>query len=197
MDGTTTGQVIPTFNINLFSTGTVSYQSYTWSGTLVDGYPSSTSSTSSFKVVLPWFYGSATFSANPSTGINHILGTSSISVSGKLTKLIDEPGITASSSLNKTVTLSTAGYPSNQGYLYFGYPSNYPDLSSILDPNGFDITSVWYKTTFTNVSSPNSYWFGKSYKFYIYVGSTASTTPLLTTIGSSPSYSGEFQFKFV
>ena len=81
------------------------------------------------------------------------------------------------------------------GYVYFGYPSVFPDLSLIVDQNGFDVTGSFKKFEISGVNSPNGYWVNKNYKFYIYVGPSGSN-PLLTTINTSPPYDGVYQFKF-
>ncbi len=199
-NGTISGQIQPTFNTNQFRADSTTHNIFSWTTRLVDTYPSTASSVASFTSVIPWYFGSATISSTSSVGlnsINNILGQSTSSVLGKLTKIITSPATSASSAFNKTVTLSTAGLPLNQGYLYFGYPSNFPSLVSIIDPNGYDITTSWMSFTISNVQSANTFWSGKQYRFYIFVGSTpGANTPLLTTVGSAPNYSASFQFKF-
>jgi hypothetical protein len=199
-NGTTIGQITPNFNTAAYSNDSTAYATFSWTITLQDSYPTIVPSTANFTSVIPWFYGSATVSATTTVGlnsINNILGTSTTSVLGKLTKLIADPATSASSGFNKTVTLSTAGLPLNQGYLYFGYPSNFPSLVSIIDPNGYNVTTSWMSFTISTVQSANGYWSNKTYRFYIFVGSSpGANTPLLTTVGSSPNYSGNFQFKF-
>ena len=173
-------------------TGTQSWNTQTWTMGVSDTYISTATSSSSVSVVIPWYYGSATISCTSSTTINTILGTSSTSVPGKLTPLLTAPALTSSSIYNKGVTMS-----GNNVYLYFGYPYDFPDLVSIIDPNGYDVSGSFYKFTVDGVSSPSSIWGStKNYKFYIYVGSTASTTPITTTIGAGPAYSETYQFNF-
>lgn len=200
-NGTITGQITPTtFNTILFRSNSATFVTFSQTTQLVDTYPSTASSVASFTSVIPWYSGSATVSSTSAVGansINNILGQSTSSVLGKLTKLITSPATSASSAFNKTVTLSTAGLPLNQGYLYFGYPANFPPLVSIIDPNGYNITSSWLSFTISNVQSANGYWSSKQYRFYIFVGSSpGASTPLLTTVGSAPNYSGSFQFRF-
>lgn len=202
-NGTTPGQITPNFNTAAYSndpTGTA-YATFSWTITLIDSYPTIVTSTANFTSVIPWFYGSATVSATTNVGlntINSILGTSTSPPLGKLTKLIAAPATSASSVFNKTVTLSTAGFPLNQGYLYFGYPASFPPLVSIIDQNNYNIILSWMSFTVSLVQSANNYWSGKTYRFYIFVGSSpGANTPLLTTVGSSQTnYSANFQFKF-
>lgn len=191
-NGTYTTDVQPTFNTNVL-TGTMSYISYTWSMSLTDGYVTSKTSTSGLKIVIPWYYGTATISCTMSSGvgnINNILGTSYTSVLDKLTPFLAEPALTASTTYNKDSIVLTG----NNKYIYFGYPADYPDLSSIYDQNGYLVTSSFKKYLITNVQSPSGNWTGKTYKFYIYVG--AGSSPAITTLGSYPSYSVTYKFKF-
>lgn len=178
------------YSYNLGST--YSYAGYTWSISISDSVGPTSTSTSILNVVIPWYYGSSTVSATQSAQLNPILNATSTYTSGKLTPLLAEPVLGSSSIYNKTVTLvATLDNPS---YLYFGYPADFPDLYEILDGNGFDVTSAFNKWTITGVNSPNTWWSGKNYKFYIYVG--AGATPSTTTLGSYPTYSDTFQFKF-
>ncbi len=117
-----------------------------------------------------------------------------------MTPLLTDPVLSVTSSYNKTLELSTAGLVSNfpnEGYIYFGYPDSYPDLVSIQDPNGFTMTSSFKKFDISGVNSPKGWWFTRNYKFYIFVGSaTGASSPLATTIGSTPLYSGNYKFNF-
>lgn len=188
--------------VNSSLTSTQSYSSQTYSVTVTDTYPTSVTSTSSLYVVIPWYYGTATISATQNVGINtinSILGTVSSYVSGKLTPILTDPVLSVTSSYNKTLNLTTAGLTvntSNQGYVYFGYPADFPDLDSILDPNGYDCTPSFERFVVTDVQHPNAQWNGKTYKFYIFVGSTGSTNPVVTTTGAPPFYNGDFKFNF-
>lgn len=179
--------------------GTQSYSSNTWTMSMVDSAGTVATSSSSMKVVIPWYYGTSTFSCTTTTGsgnINNILGTQSTYSSSKLTPFLSEPVISATYSNNKLLTMTTFGLgPYNQGYLYFGYPSDFPDLINIIDQNGYDVIGSFKKYTITGVQSPNIYWSGKSYKFYIYVG-PGGATPSLTTLGSIPGYNSTYQFNF-
>jgi hypothetical protein len=193
-----TGFVTPQMTSLINLSSTQSHKSLTWSMSLVDSRGSTASSQSIINVVTPWYYGTATVSCTQSSGIgniNNILGTSSTPIQFRLTPLLTTPALTASSIYNKTVTLQGNGV-----YIYFGYPSTFPDLTSIIDQTGNNIISSFYKYTISGITSPHSpsRWSNKTYKFYVYVGSTpGATAPLLTTLGSFPSYSSTYQFKFV
>jgi len=52
-------------------------------------------------------------------------------------------------------------------YFMFGYPASYGSITSIIDPNGFDVTSAFEEIT-QNVSSYNldNNWVNVPYKFY-------------------------------
>jgi len=188
---TVTSFVTPTLTLggSLSLTGTQSWNSNSWTIALGDTYPTTKTSTSSVKVVIPWYYGTSTTGGTSSATINGILGTSS--VANKLTPILTEPAISSSSTYNKTVALSGDGV-----YVYFGYPADFPDLVSIIDPNGFNVFPSFEKYIIGTIHSPTVpyLWTGKTYKFYIYVG--AGSDPITTTIGSYPSYSGNYQFKF-
>lgn len=200
-NGLNTYIIRPILTTTTFAGTTQSFANYDFNVSLSDTFPTNIGSTSSLSVVIPWYYGTATVSATQSFGvgnINNILGNSYTPTIGKLTPLLTAPALSATSSYNKTVDLSTAGLISpNQGYIYFGYPANFPDLQTIVDPNGFDVTGSFLKFTISNVISPNGWWLNKNYKFYIFVGSaTGASAPLATTIGTPPLYQGSYQFKF-
>lgn len=187
----------PGINVsNLFASGGA-YEFFTYSVELADTYPTNIIATSSLSIVLPWFYGTSTVGSSQSASINSILGSFSTPQLGYLTPFLADPVLVATSSYNKVVELSTVGLLSgNQGYLYFGYPSDYPDLVSIRDNNGFIVFNNFNKFNVNGVESPNGYWINKSYKFYIFVGATGSTTPLLTTVGVPPDYNATYSFEF-
>ena len=191
---TVTSFVTPTLGGSLSLAGTQSWNSNSWTITLGDTYPTTKTSTSSVKVVIPWYYGTSTTGGTSSATINSILGTAS--GSNKLTPILTEPAVSSSSTYNKTVALSGDGV-----YVYFGYPADFPDLVSIIDPNGFNVFTSFKKyiigTTLNPIYAPTTppLWSGKSYKFYIYVG-VGGGNPITTTIGTYPTYSGNYQFKF-
>jgi hypothetical protein len=192
------------FSSGVYFATTQSYIGYDYAVNLADSYPTSLVATASLLAVTPWYYGTATISATQNIGlntINGILGTSSNPVSGYLTPLLTEPVLVATSSYNKTVNLSTLGLfasSSNNAYLYFGYPAEFPDLVTILDQNLYDVTPSFMKFIVTNVTSPHpGRWTNRDYKFYIFVGApTGSSSPIPTQIGSTPLYSENYQFNF-
>jgi hypothetical protein len=203
-NGLNTYSIRPSLNVTtglIFGTEAYTYSEF--SVALQDTYPTSIGSTSSLYVVLPWYYGTATVSATQTSGINNlnlILGSFSTPQLGKLTSVLYEPVLSATSSYNKIFELSTSGITTNyanEGYIYFGYPSVFPDLASIQDPNGYVITNSFKKFIITGINSPKSTWFNREYKFYIFVGSaTGASSPLATTIGSTPLYNGTYKFNF-
>ena len=183
--GTTTGQVVPNIP-NLVLVSTASYNSTSWITTLSDGATTRTS-TSTIKTVIPWYYGTSTASYIDS-GIINILNPSTNPVANKLTPIITDPAISSSSQFNKVVNLSGTGV-----YIYFGYPSDFPDLLQILEHNGYNITNSFSKYTITGVNAPvgsSGTWTNKSYKFYIYGG---AGSPSITTL---PTPYGAWSFKF-
>lgn len=189
--------VDPGINVSTLFTGPGSFEFFTYSVVLSDTYPTTIVATSSLSIVLPWFYGTSTVGSSQSSSINTILGSFSTPQLDYLTPLLADPVLVATSSYNKVVELSTIGLVNgNQGYIYFGYPSDYPDLFSIRDSNGYIVFNNFNLFTVSNVTSPNGFWIGKEYKFYIFVGATGSTTPLLTTVGVPPDYNATYSFEF-
>ena len=202
--GITSSQAIPSPVISSTLTGT-SYKIVSYTMSVTDTYPTIATSSSSVKFLLPLYFGTSnTYSATVLTsGVTSILGTTSTTnpssiyaLENYLTPLLADPAISSSSIYNKTVTLSThasVGLP--QKYIYFGYPSDWSPLVQILDGNGYDTTGS-FKTYSVTINSPYSTprWSSKSYIFYIYVG--VGSTPQLTTVGTSPGYSANWQFKF-
>jgi len=166
------------------------YKTNTFTLSITDEYPTTKTSTTSFDVVLPWYYGtSATFSSSRSV-INGILGVSSTPTLGKLTPLLKSAPTTGET---VELNLSTAGLgsPLGQGCIYFGYPSSYGDINDILDQTDYSIFSFFTQYIVSGVNSPNSYWPNREYKFYIYTGN--SGTPTLTTVPVGAKYKLIFQ----
>lgn len=88
-----------------------------------------------------------------------------------LTKAIQAQG-------NKSVVFNASAE-----YLYFAYPNNYPDLTSILDPNSFEVLGSFTKSDPVSVTSVGLFSnYTRNYKVY--------RSNSLTTIN------GTFQFKF-
>lgn len=191
-----------------FAGSTVSWLQDTFTLSVVDTYPNYATSSNTVQYVIPWFYGTSTIAATQNgigNTINSILSTYSTTTSllgalspNKLNALLRSPATASTASNNQRVRLSTQNLTNNQGYIYFGYPSSFPDLVDIVDQGSFSVIGSFNKFTVSNVNSPHTSpqrWGGKEYKFYIYVGPTSST-PQLTTIRTSPPYYGDFDFKF-
>lgn len=208
-NGTINLIVTGTLNSVYFATATVSWVQETFTLSTEDTYPSSVTSSNTVQYVIPWFYGTTTQSFTTAT-VNNILGTVSTtdprttSTPGKLTPLLRKPATASVSSNNQVVRMSTHGLNSgNTGYIYFGYPSAFPDLVDIIQ-GSFSVMGSFAKFTYSNVQSAHSStrWSSKQYKFYVYVGPTGfpgptlSTTPITTQINASPPYSSDFEFKF-
>ncbi len=87
-----------------------------------------------------------------------------------LTKLLQQQS-------NKTLPFSGTGV-----YLYFTYPEAYPNLTQILDPNGFDVTASFTLTTVSVTSTGLTTNYTTNYKVY---RSNALASP-----------NGNFQFRF-
>jgi hypothetical protein len=138
---------------------------FTFSCNPSDGTLSSTYSTS-FELVWPYFYGFSTTASGVAATIQSYALGSDIS-SGKMTKRIDTKG---------TQSVFFNGF----GYQHFMYPSLYGTLSSILDGNDYteyihNSTSVW-TYSIASVDSPSSYWNGRQY--YVYRKTIESTSPV-------------------
>ena len=130
-------------------------------------------------MVLPFFHGCSTTEATYSTILNSILGTGP--ELNKLTPTLYHPIIgTPTSGVNKSEYITTSGIgsgPDGKGFIYFGYPSTYPQLVQILDQNGFaqqigSVSSDFYTQSFS-ITSPNGWWSDVEYLFYV---SSASTS---------------------
>ena len=207
INGLTTFSYRPPISVFTHQLGPVTFATYSINVQISDTYPTTKSSTSSLYVVTPWYYGTGTISATQNSGgpntINSILGTSSSYTAGKLTPILQPPVfLPVTSSYNKTFNFTTQGLTvntANQGYVYFGYPAEFPPIQSIIDANGFNMTTSFESFTVSNMFSPfiPQRWSQKTYRFYIFVGSTGSTTPIPTTTGPTPSYSGDINFNFV
>lgn len=199
-NGLTSGQLTPTFNFGSIQFDTLSasyWTSSTWTFSLADTYPTSVTSSSTIRYVLPWYYGSSLTLATQSNAVGSILATNSIPGPNILKKALFDVA-TATTSSNKVVELTTLIGSTNQAYVYFGYPAVYPDLLNIRDQNGFDVTGAFRKFTVTGLNSPGTplTWGAKDYKFYIYVGVTSAPGPTQTTISVTPPFIGTFSFNF-
>lgn len=79
---------------------------------------------------------------------------------------------------NKTVTLN-----GSLQYIYFAYPATYANLVSIIDQNGFNVTSSFTQSTISVTSSGLGANFTTNYKVY-------------RTVDPTSVISGAYQFKF-
>jgi hypothetical protein len=180
--GTYTGVVRPDAS-NVLNVGEF-YRVLSYTFSAIDTYPTTSRSNSKLTVVLPYFYGtSATLATTSNTGpdsINNILGTNSSAPTGKLNSLLVNPIIgtpTASDNQNLYITTRGLGTGDGQGYIYFGFPAGFPLLKEIKDNNGEignTVTSAF--TTYSiSITSPNNFWNGRPYIFYI---SNQTTVPI-------------------
>jgi len=178
-DGQTTGTVSLNANGGPFLGTSQSYLIQSWTLSLIDGYPTAKDYTSTLMMVLPFFHGCSTTEATYSTMMNSILGTGP--ELNKLTPTLYEPIVgTPTSGVNKLEYITTNGVGSGgdgKGFIYFGYPSSYPQLVQILDQNGFEqqigsVSSDFYTQSFP-ITSPNGWWSDIEYLFYV---SSASTS---------------------
>ena len=130
--------------------------SHTWTLNVTDSQNSSNSSSKTIRWVYPFFYGEDSNDLSGGTGIEN------------LTKSVSRKG-------NKTL-----GINATNEFIYFAYPASYGDLSTILDGNGFNVTSSFTKHT-ANVTPLVS---GVAISYNIYKSNS------ITTINQN------FQFKF-
>ena len=139
--------------------------SYTFSVT--DSYPTTKNSNSKLTVVLPYFYGTSGTLCTDGSALNGILGTNSTPPLGRLSLKLVEPIIGSPTlSNNQLLDITTNGFPLNQGYIYFGYPAQFPLLKEIIDQNGFTVSSV-FTTYSVSIESANGRWGSRPYIFYI------------------------------
>tara|TARA_R110001592_G_scaffold220011_1_gene474554 strand:- start:467 stop:1558 length:1092 start_codon:yes stop_codon:yes gene_type:complete len=147
------GPVVASNNLDLGGTRTletptlgVSDQSSTTTLTLTSKNPKddatlTTSRTATF--VYPLYYGNSITDFSTSGNVE-----------GTLTKSVQtRPS-------QKSVLLNFSGE-----FIYFCYPASYPDLTSILDGNGFETLSAFTKYTRTQ-DGASAGWSGRSYKIY-------------------------------
>lgn len=124
---------VVTFTDN-FTINSGTNKTWTISGT---DFKSSDSSTKTINWVYPFFTGMNTSNLTNGTGI----------YSSSLTKLI------------KTKSSKTVALNDTLKYIYFAYPASYGDLSSIKDPNNFDVTNNFtkYSGNVTSSGLDNNY----------------------------------------
>lgn len=165
------------------------YKIITYTLSCRDSFPTGVTASSTIKVVLPYFYGSATYAATQSISgssgnINNILGQNENAPGGKLNQYLTEPIIgTPTISNNQYLRLTTSGLPNDKGFLYFGYPAGYPLLKRIY--NGPNDVITAFQTYSISITSKNNFWSSRNYIFYI----SSETTVGLT----APTFSFLFQ----
>lgn len=142
-EGTTTWSVVENY-----SEGTDLY--YDSNGDEADNLDSSraagsVSDTLSRTAIYPFFYG---------MNSNNLLSGGSTFYNANLTKLIQSKN-------NKSLNINGLNE-----YIYYAYPSSYGDLDSIIDGNGFDVTSSFSKTTVNIESTGLSNNYNESYNIY-------------------------------
>jgi len=115
---------------------------------VTDGTTLVNSNTLNYNFVYPYIFGS------------DAPAKSFVSMYTDFTKAVESQG-------NKTKTFS----PSTQ-VMYFGYPATYPDLTVILDQNGFDVTADWTKRTGNIIGLDGT---SQSYKVYEFQNLTSFT----------------------
>lgn len=130
--------------------------SHTWTLSVIDSQSSSDSSSKTIRWVYPFFYGEDLNDLSGGTGIE------------TLTKSVSRKGD------------KTFGINATNEFIYFAYPASYGNLSTILDGNGFNVTSSFTKST-ANVTPLIS---GVARSYNIYKSNS------VTTINQN------FQFKF-
>ena len=78
------------------------------------------------------------------------------------------PTVSSFSGLSKSVTAKGEkkfSYTTNNEYMVIAYDSSYGNLKTILDPNSFDVTSGWTKSTLTV----------DGFTYYVYVANSPTT----------------------
>ena len=135
---------------------------FTFSVSPNDGILPPTTTSISFEVVYPYFYGFSSTSSNNQA-------TTQLYAMAETTKRIDIRG-------SQSLALS------GSGYLHFIYPSSYGTLSNILDGNDFveythGSPGTWIYSTqsLNSPTDPASYW--SSASFYVYRKTLETTIP--------------------
>ena len=157
-------------NGSLIASGTNVRNIFTFSCNVSDGTSSSTASTF-FETVYPYFYGFGTTASTTSIMSNQ-LGTDYSS--GYISKRIDKK-------TNQILSVNSYALPNDEGYLHFMYPAVYGTLSNIQDGNDYveyshGSSGIWTYAT-VSITHPNgsSYWTGVNY--YVYRKTVLSLVP--------------------
>jgi len=106
--------------VTIFDTSLTANETYT---TEIDDLTNQPTNSKAISFVVPFLYGDSTTLLVQATFYSN------------LTRIIEAQG-------NKTVT-----FDDEDSYFYFMYPATYPDLTKILDGNGFDAIDAFTKTT--------------------------------------------------
>jgi hypothetical protein len=181
------------------------YRIHTFTLSVSDQYPTTRSVSSVVRVVLPYFFGTATYSATQSTAatvqnkddINLLLGINISPPVGKLKSYLTDPIVgNPTFSNNQYLKFTTRGLPGTigegKGFIYFGYPAGYPLLKHIYDSNSLDVTNRFITYSISGVNHAGSQygsptlWSNRQYIFYI--------TSTETTVELS---AGTYSFVFV
>jgi hypothetical protein len=115
------------------------------SGVSNNNIPTTVSSSATFKLVYPYFWGISNTVVSNATQMNSVLSTLTKSVSDKSDK---SPALVG------------------DGYVYFLYPSSYGLLSSVLDENLNVVSFTYSEYSAPGLTSPNFYWSNISYRVY-------------------------------
>jgi hypothetical protein len=147
-----------------------SYKIITYTFSVTDSYPTTRSASAKITAVLPYFYGTNHDLYTTGNQLNGILGIDESSAPGTLNLKLVPPIIGApTSSNNQNVFINTQGLTNKQGYIYFGYPAQFPPLIDIRDNNigdGFPVLDQ-FATYSIKITSQNGRWNDQPYVFYI------------------------------
>jgi len=165
--------------------------SYTFS--ITDNYPTNATYSNKLTAVLPYFYGAiATFSNSAAflrpeesnSGLNLYLGINPTAPVGKLNSILVEPIIgnaTYSNNLRLNITTQGLGTGNGMGWIYFGYPREFPPLRAIRDSSGFVLFNIndpvnsqfaTFSVSIKNAVVPFK-WGAREYTFYILKNETS------------------------
>jgi hypothetical protein len=145
------------------------YRTTAFTLSVADQYPTTRQVSSVIKVVLPYFYGTTTYSATNNVEMNSLLGNNN-APAGKLKTYLVEPIIgNPTNSNNQYLRFTTRGLPqttgAGKGFIYFAHPEGFPQLKNIFDYNSFPVFNDFATQSFT-VNHPDLLWNSKKYIFY-------------------------------
>jgi hypothetical protein len=166
--GTYFNRVFPSESLGAASGQSYKFITYTFS--VADTRGSISSVKAEMVSVLPYFYGTNEAEYTDPTALSGILDTDENFTLNRLSLKLVYPIIgNPTASNNQSVKLTTDGLPNGQGYIYFGYPSQFPLLVDIRDNNGNNgfPTLDRFSTYSVNITSYNGRWSSQPYIFYI------------------------------